>query len=564
MDSLPPPPPPDGHTAADSFVSPNYGWSRVQVQDAGRVPCQRSLHAAAVHADSLYVFGGFDGNSRVNDMYEYNFILRRWRSTPATLITPSARDRHTAVVYGNTFYVFGGFDGTSRVNDFWGYNFETQGWAQVLAEDGSAPSPRHSHMAVVYNDSMYIFGGYDGSYRGDFFEYNFSANTWSPIDATGRMPRCRYRASCVVHDHHMIMFGGHDGGKHLNDTNIFHFPTKTWTQLQNTRSTPSPRDSHIAAVYGDSMFVFGGSTGEATGDFYELKIGRNRCSWTNVTRKSQVVVSNTDDLEYASWSGESTSEYGGFGAMDGSDDDVSVERAIQADLDGENSPKSLPGSRFCHVGHVYEDSLYIFGGYDGQYRLNDFICFRFGTLKSGLRVGPSTLLDEMRAMVNNPKLADVVFNIDDDKQIHAHKFMLSRCEYFRAMLTGDMAETDLKEVMMPDITEKTLLIVLEYLYTDEMQLKHSGEAIDIFQAADRFGIPRLKAMCENIILKSISIDNAASIFHAADIYNAKVLRERSLTFMIMHFTEVTKTAAFEEMGRTNIELVFEFLRKVGK
>jgi len=45
-------------------------------------------------------------------------------------------------------------------------------------------------------------------------------------------------------------------------------------------------------------------------------------------------------------------------------------------------------------------------------------------------------------------------------------------------------------------------------------------AMELFQAADRFGVDRLKKMCESKMLASISIDNAATIFYAADIYNA--------------------------------------------
>lgn len=29
--------------------------------------------------------------------------------------------------------------------------------------------------------------------------------------------------------------------------------------------------------------------------------------------------------------------------------------------------------RFCHVGALFEDNLYVFGGYDGQSRLDDFV-----------------------------------------------------------------------------------------------------------------------------------------------------------------------------------------------
>ena len=571
-----------------------YGWDRVKVLDEGRLPCQRSLHAAAVWNDSLYVFGGYDGHSRVNDMYEYNFHLKRWRNTGQSMVTPSARDRHAAVVSGHSFYIFGGFDGNSRVNDFWGYNFETQGWAMVPVASGDAPSPRHSHMAVTYKDSMYVFGGYDGSYRADFHEYDFSNERWAPINATGRLPRCRYRASCVVHGDSMIMFGGHDGSRHLNDTNIYNFLTNAWTQVTTTRATPSPRDSHIAVVHGESMFIFGGSTGEATDDFYELKLGKNRVSWTKVTRggrlgtgvgagagddedendglnleleeeMGEVESTSTPPHEPSSWrGGQSRGGGGGGGVLQREDGSFFNMGSTGAEELAKIEHADLPGRRFCHVGQVFEDCLYVFGGYDGQFRLNDFIRYRFGSLNTAFKVGPSTLVQELKAMVNNGTMSDVTFVCDDGSRIFAHKFMLSRCEYFRAMLLGSMAEAEdeKQDVMLPDITSDILLVLLEYMYTDEVEFSNSDNAMDLFQVADRFGIPRLKSICENVILKSICIDNAASIFFAADMYNAKALREKCLNFMLMHFTEITKTAAFEEMGRTNIDLVFEFLKRV--
>lgn len=47
-------------------------------------------------------------------------------------------------------------------------------------------------------------------------------------------------------------------------------------------------------------------------------------------------------------------------------------------------------------------------------------------------------------------------------------------------------------------------------------------AMELFQAADQFGVERLKRMCESTMLSSIEVENAASIFHAADERNAKV------------------------------------------
>lgn len=47
-------------------------------------------------------------------------------------------------------------------------------------------------------------------------------------------------------------------------------------------------------------------------------------------------------------------------------------------------------------------------------------------------------------------------------------------------------------------------------------------AMELFQAADQFGVERLKRMCESTMLASINVENAASIFHAADERSAKV------------------------------------------
>lgn len=50
-------------------------------------------------------------------------------------------------------------------------------------------------------------------------------------------------------------------------------------------------------------------------------------------------------------------------------------------------------------------------------------------------------------------------------------------------------------------------------------------AMELFQAADQFGVDRLKRMCESTMLASIEVENAASIFHAADERNAKVMMQ---------------------------------------
>jgi leucine-zipper-like transcriptional regulator 1 len=198
-------------------MSMSSSWEVVDISGMFS-PTNRSLHAGAQVGDSFYIFGGYDGNARVNDFYEFHFPTKRWNLLPPsdTDFVPSPRDRHSAVVFGRTFYVFGGFDGTNRKNDFYGYNLDTQTWSLVPVSTGHAPSSRHSHCAVVYDKSMWIFGGYDSSYKNDLHEYNFASEAWGIVICSGRLPRARYRATCVIYNNSMIMFGGHDGSRHLN------------------------------------------------------------------------------------------------------------------------------------------------------------------------------------------------------------------------------------------------------------------------------------------------------------------------------------------------------------
>lgn len=80
------------------------------------MPCPRSMHAGAVSHSKLYIFGGYDGYQRSNDLYTYDFSTNVWTLLNASGTIPPRRDRHTAVVYLNTLVIFGGYDGRTRLN----------------------------------------------------------------------------------------------------------------------------------------------------------------------------------------------------------------------------------------------------------------------------------------------------------------------------------------------------------------------------------------------------------------------------------------------------------------
>jgi hypothetical protein len=94
---------------------------------------------------------------------------------------------------------------------------------------------------------------------------------------------------------------------------------------------------------GNSIFLFGGSTGNPRSDFYEFKI--DEAKWVAVSHKN-------------------------------------------------GKP---PTSRFCHVGIVLKKKFYIFGGYDGDSRLNDFHYFLID--ERTFEIPPSTLKSDLVSFV---------------------------------------------------------------------------------------------------------------------------------------------------------------------
>jgi len=479
---------PDGR---QGLVPPLRRWREVELTSSVK-PGERSGASSVVYKDALYIFGGYGGSGRLDDIFRFDFLSKSWSQVQAQGTTPGGRENNGAVVHGNKMYLFGGYSGFTWLNDFLSFNFDTCQWAPVPSGfKGTVPSTRFGYVSSVHGDHMYVFGGYDGSaWMNDTYDFDFERGGWSATQVQGFVPSGRSCPSWATHSGSVFLFGGYDGVHRMNDFHQFRMGPRLWVLVRSSGQIPSPRYFHASVVYANSLYVFGGYSGQdRLNDLYEFRF------------------------------------------------DSSTWLAISAE--------DPPSGRSSLLAAVYNNSMYAFGGYNGSIVLNDFYEFRF----EPVLIPPSNLIEDMRKLINNPQFSDVAFLVESQTVYATRAHLAARSEHFRALFYGGMRESAApnEPIVLHDIAQPVFLHLLEYIYTDQVGDIGSQLAVPLLIAAERFLLDRLKALCEDIIRKSISIDNVVQVMMTAKVHRAEGLKDICMDFILNNEERIKSTPAFREL-----------------
>lgn len=129
------------------------------------------------------------------------------------------------------------------------------------------------------------------------------------------------------------------------------------------------------------------------------------------------------------------------------------------------------------------------------------------------------LRSHIRSLFNTPTYSDIKF-IVEGHTIYAHKVIITMLsEAFQGMFASGMRESRDGTVEIKDISHRTFLILLKYLYTGEVEISAGTEGqslstetlIEIMHGADRFLIAPVIIACEHQLVELINSDNAEVI-----------------------------------------------------
>lgn len=120
------------------------------------VPVPRSAHGAAVYDKKLWIFAGYDGNARLNDMWTISLTVRHDFSYYNSIL-PS-------ILPFNAIFPSTKFDFVQG---------DTHQWVEIV-QKGERPPTCCNFPVAVARDCMYVFSGQSGlQITNTLFEFNF-------------------------------------------------------------------------------------------------------------------------------------------------------------------------------------------------------------------------------------------------------------------------------------------------------------------------------------------------------------------------------------------------------
>ncbi|CAG9318876.1 unnamed protein product [Blepharisma stoltei] len=443
-------------------------WTKLpeRQDDAPRV----KNHTAIFYENSLYIYAGFDGTRHQNTLHALDLRNYNWTRPTTCGPTPLARNGHTATLYGSEVYVIGGWNGNLpyATEDIYVLNLKTMFWEKIIPY-GEAMVACNMHSADLYEDKIYVFRGGDGSnYLNDLHSFDIPRRVWSKIDAHGNHPSARANHSSCIHNHHLYIFGGWNGIERLNDLYVLDLKSLIWSKPRTHGEIPCPRAGMSLNSLNGKIYLFGGS-GVSSACYSDLYIF---------------------DPKTLLWSDVHTNQ---------------------------DTPTPRAGHSFtvisCH-------KLLLFGGSCGnQYPTTYYILDLDPPPQLQPIPPPEDLRLHIRSLFNNPSFSDIKF-IVEGRAIYAHKVIITMLsEPFQGMFASGMRETREGSIEIKDISYRTFLILLKYLYTGEVEISAGTEGqslstesiIEIMHAADRYLIEPVIIACEHMLIERVTNENAEVI-----------------------------------------------------
>ncbi|GBL79099.1 Speckle-type POZ protein [Araneus ventricosus] len=137
---------------------------------------------------------------------------------------------------------------------------------------------------------------------------------------------------------------------------------------------------------------------------------------------------------------------------------------------------------------------------------------------------------------------EVILDGDEDNRVtifvqgdvfQVHRTMLcSNSSVFAAMFEHDTSEKINNRIDIDDISVETVGEILSFMYFGSTSKLSLQKAIDVYTAADKYAILRLKKKCSDFLISNLSKESVLDILILADRHGDEELKESTIKFLM--------------------------------
>lgn len=155
---------------------------------------------------------------------------------------------------------------------------------------------------------------------------------------------------------------------------------------------------------------------------------------------------------------------------------------------------------------------------------------------------PSTFLQ----LYADRTFSDVTIQTNDIT-LHCHRFILAAfSDYFRAMFTNGMAESQQRRIELQHVDGKTMTSIIHYFYGGILTI-NSDNVQNVAITASMFNVSEIVDHCCTYLADSLSYSNCVQILTFAEMYNFYQLAQITTSYILDNFEKCTNYDTFYEI-----------------
>lgn len=272
-------------------------------------PAPRYGHTAAAFDGKVYIWGGKGrfGHFPPSVIEIFDTETGCWQQCSTRGESPPALIWNAYTTVKNKLYIFGGNDGMTYHNSIYELDLMTLEWKHLKAKPlqpstSHTPKRKEGSSMVAFEDGdetfLIVFGGSTSSgYTNELHVFKISECTWHSPQVSGTPPEPRYKCSFAkIKKHSAVLFGG--TGKGDSSNGIYVLETQQWQWMQVATTGPSGRNLHatcciegplVGSEYAQIMVIGGlDENYRVAGDARILKL--KSYSWASIKLPDSVAV----------------------------------------------------------------------------------------------------------------------------------------------------------------------------------------------------------------------------------------------------------------------------------